>query len=350
MVNAHTHIYSGLAPFGLPAPSPHPKNFVEILERVWWRLDRALDATTLRASARYYVAHALLSGTTCLIDHHESPSFIDGSLDILADACQELGIRAVLTYGATERNGGRAEAQKGLAECRRFVTENRRPLVEGMVGLHASFTVSDDTIKEAGELCRALDLPLHIHMAEDHSDVEDARKRGWEGPLERLLQLNALPRGSILAHGIYLLPAEVCRAREAGAWIVQNPRSNRGNRVGFARNLGTQHHTALGTDGYPSDLWDEADALRVEARLNGQEPEVAEIRLSGSNRLAEALCGGAVADDAVEFDESGAATVTIAGRRVVQDGILATGDLGEIEARAREAAPRLWARMAWPKS
>ena len=121
-INAHTHIYSGLAPLGMPPPERDPETFVEILERVWWRLDRALDEESLRASARLYVAEALLAGTTTLIDHHESPNFIAGSLDVIADACEELGVRALLCYGATERNGGRQEARDGLAECRRFIT------------------------------------------------------------------------------------------------------------------------------------------------------------------------------------------------------------------------------------
>ena len=116
-VNAHTHIYSGLAPLGMPPPEPPPENFLQILERVWWRLDRALDRESLRASARFYVAESLLSGTTTLIDHHESPEFVEGSLDVLADACEELGMRAALCFGATERNGGREEARRGLAEC-----------------------------------------------------------------------------------------------------------------------------------------------------------------------------------------------------------------------------------------
>src|SRR5512143_3781295 len=130
-VNAHTHLYSGLAPLGMPKPQPPPANFLEILERVWWPLDRALDEATLRAAARYYVAEALLRRTTALVDHHESPNFIEGSLDVLADACQELGMRAVLCYGATERNGGRQEARRGLAECRRFIEANTRPLIRG---------------------------------------------------------------------------------------------------------------------------------------------------------------------------------------------------------------------------
>ena len=129
LINAHTHLYSGLAPLGIPAPEPPPTCFVEILERLWWRLDRALDADSLRASAELYVAEALGFGTAGLIDHHESPGFIDGSLDVLADVCQRLGMPAVLCYGATERNGGRDEAEAGLAECARFIRENERPLV-----------------------------------------------------------------------------------------------------------------------------------------------------------------------------------------------------------------------------
>src|SRR5450830_1738765 len=200
-VNAHTHVYSGLAPLGMPPPRHEPSNFLEILEAVWWRLDRAIDARSLRAAARLYVADALRHGTTVLVDHHESPSFIEGSLDVIADACEELGIRAVLCYGATERNGGREEATRGLAECRRFIRSNHRPLVRGVIGLHASFTVSDDTIREAGDLCRELGTVVHVHVAEDGADIDDAIRRGYRGPVERLHALGALPAGSILAHG-----------------------------------------------------------------------------------------------------------------------------------------------------
>src|SRR6516165_9177735 len=118
-VCAHTHLYSGLSRYGMPAASPPPGNFLQLLERVWWRLDRALDETTLRAAAMDYVARALLAGTTALVDHHESPNLIEGSLAILAEVCEQLGMRALLCYGATERNAGRDEARRGLAECRR---------------------------------------------------------------------------------------------------------------------------------------------------------------------------------------------------------------------------------------
>ena len=228
---AHTHLYSGLARYGMPAAVPSPENFVQILERVWWRLDRALDAETLHAAAADYVARALLAGTTSLIDHHESPHLIEGSLAVLGEACEQLGMRALLCYGATERNFGSDEAARGLAECRRMPAS---PLIRGMVGLHASFTVSDDTVRAAGDLARELATVLHVHVAEDLADVEDARSRGFDGPLERLARLGALVPGSILAHGVHLSRAQVERAEALSCWLVQNPRSNEGNRVGNA--------------------------------------------------------------------------------------------------------------------
>ncbi len=342
-VCAHTHLYSGLAPLGMPAPTPAPESFVQILERVWWRLDLALDAASLRASARLYVAEALLAGTTTIIDHHESPAFIEGSLDVLADACDELGARALLTYGATERNGGRDEARRGLAECRRFIEANERPAVRGVVGLHASFTVSDATIREAGALCRELGVPLHVHLAEDGADVVDAKRRGYAGPLERLVALDALPRGSILAHGVHLSEAQVRAATERGCWFVQNPRSNAGNRVGYPGALLASDRVALGTDGYPADMAVEAAALEVEAQVHGDDPGAAGARLEAGWRLVKERFGPV--EDAVEWVDGRARSVSVGGREVVRDGALTTGDIGAIRAEARGAAEQLWARM-----
>jgi cytosine/adenosine deaminase-related metal-dependent hydrolase len=346
-VNAHTHIYSGLAPLGMPAPEVAPENFVQILERVWWRLDRALDATSLRAAARYYVADALLRGTAALIDHHESPSFVEGSLDVLADTCQDLGMRAVLCYGATERNGGRGEASRGLAECRRFIRDNDRPLVRGTVGLHASFTVSDDTIREAGELCRELGTVLHVHVAEDVADVRDARERGWAGPFERLQNLGALPSGSILAHGVHLERAVVRAVAESGCWIVQNPRSNRGNRVGYPVALDASTRVALGTDGYPSDEGAEVAALVEEALQHGEDEQLVRRRAGTGHGILTERFGMAAGHggDVCERDADGIRRLRIAGREVVADGRLRTGDVEAIRAEAEAAAPELWTRM-----
>lgn len=357
-INAHTHIYSGLAPLGMPQPEPPPENFVQILERLWWRLDRALDEGSLRAAARLYAAEALLAGTTTLVDHHESPRFIDGSLDVIADACQEMGIRAVLCYGATERNGGREEARRGLAECRRFIEANRRPLVTGVVALHASFTVSDETIAAAAELCRQLSTVMHVHLAEDLADVDDARRRAYAGPLERLLKFDALPAGSILAHCVHCNESQVRTAGRAGIWIVQNPRSNRSNQVGYPQALTASSLVALGTDGFPSRMADETAALEAEAEIHGESRTVAERRLVGGHDLAAERFGMGFspltpghAADVIAVEGDRVRHVVVAGRLVVENGQLVTADLEEIYADAREQAPRLWERMrALPRS
>jgi cytosine/adenosine deaminase-related metal-dependent hydrolase len=325
-VNAHTHLYSGLVPLGMPPPETAPANFVQILERIWWRLDRALDEPSLRAAARHYVAEAREAGTRVLVDHHESPSLIEGSLDILADACAELGMAAALCYGATERNGGAEEARRGLAECRRFHAANGRRGIRGLVGLHASFTVSDETIRAAGDLCRELGTVLHVHVAEDMADVEDARSRGYAGPLERLLQFDALPPGSILAHGVHLDAEEVREAAARGLWLVQNPRSNRGNRVGYPRALGESDRVALGTDGYPANMEVEAAVLREEAAAHDEDPGTVRARVGAGEALAGEVLGN-----------------------VLQGAEPAPLDPGLVSAirdeAAREAA-QLWKRMA----
>ncbi len=341
-VDAHTHLYSALVPFGMPAPEPRPTTFLEILERVWWRLDRALDAASLRAAARLYAAESLLHGTSALVDHHESPSFVEGSLDVLADACQELGIRAVLCYGATERNGGRDEARRGLAECRRFLATNERPLVRGTIGIHAPFTVSDDTLREAGDLARELGTVLHLHVAEDATDGRDARERGYAGPIDRLERTGALVPGSILAHGVHLGADEVGRASAAGCWFVQNPRSNHGNGVGYPGALAASERVALGTDGYPADMVAEAEALLFAARANGEELHRAAARLNAGRELVAERFG----DDPRARAEVSLGSITMGERAVVRGGRLVGHDLEELRAEARIQADALWSRLA----
>jgi len=352
-VCAHTHLYSGLVPLGMPAPEPPPQSFVQILERVWWRLDRALDADMLRASARLYLAEAALAGTTTLIDHHESPNLIAGSLDILADTAEELGLRAVLCYGATERNGGRTEAQAGLDECGRFVRRRSGGLLRGMVGLHASFTVSDETISDAGALARRLGVGVHVHLAEDRADVADAIARGYEGPLERLIALDALPAGSLLPHGIWLSEAQVERAVAEGGWFVQNPRSNDGNKVGYPSALAITDRVGLGTDGYPADMRAEAAAGAALSQAAGQAADLPARRLQQGAALVHALYGhpasdlepGSLGDVVVEDAAGRVREVVVGGRVVIAKGTLVTADLEQIRAEAHEQAARLWARM-----
>ncbi len=174
-VCAHHHLYSALSrgmPFGLSAP----RNFTEILQRVWWRLDRALDEASVRASALRGGLDALLAGTTTIVDHHASPNFIDGSLDVIADALAELGVRSVLCYEVTDRDGPE-RAAAGVAENRRFLAHPRR-LARGMMGAHASFTLSDETLAACADAARAAGAGVHIHVAEDAADQRDSAARG----------------------------------------------------------------------------------------------------------------------------------------------------------------------------
>jgi cytosine/adenosine deaminase-related metal-dependent hydrolase len=346
-VCAHTHLYSGLARYGMPPVAPAPQNFVAILERVWWRLDRALDADTIRPAAEDYVARALLAGTTALVDHHESPNCIAGSLAVLAGVCERLGMRALLCYGATERNFGAEEARRGLAECRDVPAS---PLVRRLVGLHASFTVSDETIRAAGTLARELGTVLHVHVAEDAADVDDARGRGYAGPLQRLAGFDALPPGSILAHGVHLSREEIEQASRAGWWLVHNPRSNEGNRVGYAGNLRFADKVALGTDGWNPDMAEEEAALERLAGHNGDDRF--KERLGAGHRLiaerfgvhAAPLAPGALGDVVVRANGR-VRHVVVGGRICVADGELVGGDMAAIVAAARAGAARLWERM-----
>ncbi len=241
---------------------------------------------------------------------------------------------------------------RGLAENRRFILNNQRSLVRGVVGLHASFTVSDETIREAAGMCRDLGVAMHVHLAEDRADVEDARRRGYSGPLERLDHFGALPPGSILAHGVHLTADQVRRADDLGCWLVQNPRSNRTNAVGYPGYLRHSAHVALGTDGFVSDMRIETAALAVEIAVHGEPPEETARRAAGGVALAAQLwrgCDGRSADTIVgacEIVDDRVSRVSRDGRDLVKDGTLQTADVEVIRADARNAAASLWQRMA----
>ncbi len=313
IVNAHTHLYSALSP-----PFEHRPTFLETLQSHWWRLDRALDERSLRAAARLYAAEARLAGTDIVIDHHESPNLIEGSLDVIADACQDLGVAALVCYGATERNDGLIEAHRGLEECRRFILSNRRPLVRGAIGLHAAFTVSDDTIRAAVRLCCELDAPLHVHVAEDAIDRDGFARLGANG---------ALMRGAILAHGVHLTPDEVREAEDLGCWLVQNPRSNHADGVGYASVLRVSSRVALGTDGFPSDMSEETTMLRAH-----ETDEVIARRLAAGEELAREL----------GFEDTG---WSAAGTAALHDSRAELFDIDAIRAEAAIEAERLRERL-----
>jgi len=284
-VNAHTHLYSALAR-GMPGPKVPLRSFVEILERVWWRLDRALDEETLRLSALAGAIDAALSGVTLVVDHHASPSAIPGSLDTLQRAVEEVGLRSVLCYEVTDRNGPEGR-DLGLEESRRFLASGPTSLTRGMVGAHASFTLSEETMERLGVLVEEADAPFHIHVAEDPADVEDCWHRYGVGLVERLGGHRLLRPSSLLAHGVHLEPAELEEAQDRGAWLIHNPRSNMNNDVGYAPTYAFRR-AALGTDGMDGDVLAEARVAYLKLREAGRDDAVpAALRfMTGGHRLA----------------------------------------------------------------
>ena len=220
----------------MPAPPAPPRTFTEILEQVWWRLDGALDLEMIRWSAMLGALEALEAGTTGIVDHHESPNTIEGSLSVIADACAEVGVRVVCAYGVTDRHGPDG-ARRGLAENDRFLREGGR----GLVGVHAAFTCSDETLAAAAALARDCGVGVHVHVAEDAVDGEAAA---------RLVPLATADW--VLAHCVHLDDG----AGLAGT-IVHNASSNLNNGVGYARPARFTNPVALGTDGIGGAMVDE---------------------------------------------------------------------------------------------
>lgn len=235
LVCAHHHLYSELAR-GMPAPPKVATNFQEILEQVWWRLDTALDLEMLEWSAKLGALEALEAGTTAIIDHNESPNAIEGSLTVIADACAEVGVRVVGAYGVTDRHGPDG-ARRGLEENRRFLQEGGR----GLVGVHAAFTCSDETLDAAAALAEEYDVGVHIHVAEGPGDVAAPER------------LAGLTNGRwLLSHGVHLSDAHGLEGT-----ILHNPRSNLNNGVGYANPARFENPVALGTDGIGANMIEE---------------------------------------------------------------------------------------------
>lgn len=333
LVCAHHHLYSVLAR-GMPAPPQTPQNFREILEQIWWRLDRALDLDMLYWSAKLGALEALESGTTAIIDHNETPNAIEGSLDVIAEACAEVGVRVVCAYGVSDRNGPEG-ARLGLEENRRFLDAGGR----GLVGIHAAFTCSDDLLAEAAELAVDQDVGVHIHVAEGVDDI-DAPQRLQGLTNDRWL----------LAHCVHL-PTD----NTLSGTILHNPRSNLNNAVGYAAPARFRQPVALGTDGIGANVLESMRLAYVMARSADVTatpdeswrwleegwnlvPEARDDRVTWSYEPMDpwyiAFTPGirpveVMVDGEVVYDESGATRV----------------DVAEIRAKAAEQASRLHAKL-----
>ena len=331
LVCAHHHLYSSLAR-GMPPPPSIPRDFPEILEMVWWRLDAALDLEMIRWSAMLGALEALESGTTAIVDHHESPNAIEGSLDVIAEACAQVGIRVVAAYGVTDRHGPDG-ARQGLAENRRFLAAGGR----GMVGVHAAFTCSDDTLEQASALAAEFGVGVHIHVCEDTVDAAAPAR------LDKLAT-----RSWVIAHGVHLQD-------DLPGTIVHNPRSNLNNGVGYARPARFDNPVALGTDGIGADMLEEfrlAFALDRSADVTA-EPTRAWSWLEAGHDLVPEAVGDRVTWSYSPMDPWRLAYTTdvrpievvVDGRVVLADGVPTQVDAAEVRARAAEQSERLFRRL-----
>ena len=331
LVCAHNHFYSALAR-GMPAPNKTPTGFHEILNLVWWRLDRALDLDTIYHSARLAALTAIEAGTTAVIDHHESPNAIEGSLSVVADACAEVGLRVNCAYGVTDRHGPEGAAA-GLVENDRFLTAGG----SGMVGLHAAFTCEPDTIAAATELARKHGVGVHVHVAEGVDDT-------WQRLAEHTAQ------DWLIVHGVHL-PDD----HGLSGTVVHNPRSNMNNGVGYARPTRFDNTIALGTDGIGSDMLDEFRLAFVKARESNvaSTPDTAwEWLTNGWNLVPQAL-NDRVTWNYHTIDPWHLAYTTnihpemveVDGRVVWQNGASTQVDSEEVRAKAAEAAATLHKRL-----
>jgi cytosine/adenosine deaminase-related metal-dependent hydrolase len=332
----------------MPAPAVTPQSFLSILENVWWRLDVALDLDTLYWSAALGAAEALCSGTTAIIDHHESPMAIDGSLDVIADACSMIGVKSNLSYGVTDRWDGSElrstvspqspitdGAIRGLRENERFLKGGGR----GMVGVHAAFTCSDETLDRAASLAASLKTGVHIHVAEGLDD-NDAGAR-----LENRTEDNWL-----LIHAVHL-------DRQLSGTIVHNPRSNMNNSVGYANPVRFDNDIALGTDGIGADMLEEARLAYVRLRESdvSQTPDTVWKWLHTAEKFFPEIVNDTVT---WSYDNSDSpwhvaftpgircVDVRVNGQLVVDNGTPTQFDMSEIRSKASEAATKLHKKLA----
>jgi putative selenium metabolism protein SsnA len=378
---AHTHFYGAFAR-GMAIPGDPPKDFPEILELLWWRLDKALTLDDVRFSALVCLIDAIKHGTTTLIDHHASPGAIEGSLDVIAEAVEQSGLRACLCYEVTDRDGPE-KAKAGIEENLRFIqsaVRNSQSAITATFGLHASLTLTDATL----EACRnAHDGGFHIHAAEHEADQFDSLKKSGSRVVDRLHKFGILGPRSIVAHAVHIDPREAELLRETKTWVTHQPRSNMNNAVGAANveellRLGVK--IGLGNDGFSNAMWDEWKAAYLYHKAARRDPRrmsgaaVAEMAVTNNSALANVffplapigvLAPGAFADvifvdyhpttpmtvDNLPWHilfgfENSMVTTTICGGKVLmKDRQLLFLDEAEITARSRELAKKVWERV-----
>ncbi len=388
LICAHTHFYGAFAR-GMAIPGQAPANFPQILESLWWRLDKTLHYDDVRYSALVCLVDAVRHGATTLIDHHASPHALDGCLDVIAEATRQAGVRACLCYEVSDRDGEEI-AQAGIMENVRFIRKLQSldrgleapHLLAGTFGLHASLTLSDQTLERALEAAHDLGVGFHLHVAEDQADVKDSLKKSGLRVVERLHEWGILGVQTIAAHCVHVDAYEIDTLRETGTRVVHNPRSNMNNAVGVANVLKMLRQgleVGLGNDGFSNNMFTEIAVTYLLHKLHAGDPrvmgadQVLDMAFDHNARTAELffpaplgqLSVGAQADvilvdyapptplTADNFpwhivfgvDGSGVDTTIVAGKALMRGRQLITLDEEEICATSRELAARVWARL-----
>lgn len=373
LVCSHNHFYSGLAR-GILADVPRSTDFVSNLMHLWWRLDRAIDSESLYSSGLICAIEAIRCGCTSVIDHHASPNFIGGSLDVLKRCFSEVGLRGIECYETTDRNG-ETDLVAGIEENRRFAESVRDvPLMEAMIGGHAPFTLPDRGLKALGDVVQDTGKGFHIHVAEDQFDPSFSHRYHGIDLLRRLDDFALLSEKTLIAHGLYLTEADLSLLNKRGCFLAHNCRSNMNNGVGYQNRLDRIESVALGTDGIGSDMLQETRFAYFKHReTKGPLPPESFVHfLWNGNQILERVFLGRFGRiepgyqaDLVVLDyrrptplvsqnvaghvlfgmsSSDVETVIVNGRLVMEDRQFRI-DLDPIYSDARKAAEKIWSRM-----
>ncbi|RJP53823.1 MAG: putative aminohydrolase SsnA [Anaerolineaceae bacterium] len=374
----HHHFYSTFAR-GMFIPGEPASNFVEVLERLWWKVDRAIVGDDILLSAQIPLIECIRNGTTTIIDHHASPSASDGSLDMIETAVRQAGVRASLCYEVSDRN----EHGEGIRENERFIKKIGKGdgQIAAMMGLHASFTVADDTVAKCVGIAKDAGVGCHIHVAEDAADRKDSLDKYGVPTVERLHKLGMTGKKSIFVHCVHIDESEMDTIAATKTIVVHNPESNMNNAVGVTKVLkllGKGILTGLGTDGMNSDMLTQMRCAYLLHRLDNRDPRVAfmeapQLLLQNNADIVERQFGirvgelaeGRPADMAIldyipptPMDEnnflghlifgmtdSAVDTTVCRGQILMKNKQILTMDEERLAARSRELAPVMWKRL-----
>lgn len=381
-INTHHHIYSAFARGMILSGKPN-KNFLEILENLWWKIDKKLTLEDLEYSAYTTYIDCIKKGVTTVFDHNASPYAITGSLEAIAKAAKDLGIRTCLCYEVSDRDG-KEIALEGIDENINFIKKYNtkdQNMTKGMFGLHASFTLSDETLKICDEKLKGLDAGYHVHVAEGIDDLNLCLEEHGKRVIERLNDLNILGDKTIAVHCIHVTDEELNILKETNTMVVHNPESNMGNAVGCQPFLELHEKgitIGLGTDGYTSDMTESMKVANIIHKHVKKDPSVAwgEVPVSlfeNNRKIAQKYFDGelgilkaeAIADIIVVdydpltplnenninshilfgFTGSNVTTTIIDGKVIMKDRKLVGVNEKEIFKKSREIAQKLWARM-----